>query len=461
MSGEYSLVRKDGTVVVVEFCAVAGIRPGVHLSILHDVTARVRLERRVRLAASFQEATAALNAAVDVEQVAAVVLSTGLTSLGARAGHLVMIGDDGWAEVVAQAGVDESDESHWAISCPSLGVAHDRVDGRFRFAFDTRSVLHRAFERGGPIGIQRVVDLDVDPRVQQGLSRLGTAMSCIPLVVSGRLIGGLYLYWPARDDFSDEERYCASTLAAMGAQSLDRARLHAQVKAAHRTAVATADRIMDQQSALEHMAFDRVMVEERERRRIATALHDGVGQYLALAKMALDPVRRRVDGEHGEALTRCLGLVEAAIEEARSLTFDLSPPMLYELGLAPALSALGEKLAETTGFGVDVAADDGALDLDEVTAVIVFRSVRELLMNVVKHSGSASARVRLAREAGRLSVAIEDAGRGFDLAKVTSKRRFGLMSVHEQIVRLGGAVDVTSGPGGTRVVLDVPLRNRD
>jgi PAS domain S-box-containing protein len=101
MSGEYSLVRKDGSIVVVEFCAVAGIRPGVHLSILHDVTARVRLERRVRLAASFQEATAALNAAVDVEQVAAVVLSTGLTSLGARAGHLVMIGDDGWAEVVA------------------------------------------------------------------------------------------------------------------------------------------------------------------------------------------------------------------------------------------------------------------------------------------------------------------------------------------------------------------------
>jgi signal transduction histidine kinase len=288
---------------------------------------------------------------------------------------------------------------------------------------------------------------------------LGAMTVCLPLVVSGALIGGLCLFWKEKRSFSDDESAFAKTLAGLCAQALDRARLFTAEREARERAVASERAVLDYQQRLQRMAFDRVVVEERERRRLATALHDGVTQYLALAKLTLDPVRERLEGAARTAIDAAEKLIADAIAETHSLSFELSPPLLYELGLEAALSWLGEKLEQGTGLRVQIAEDGTARPLDDVTASIVFRTVRELLMNVVKHAHAATAKVSLHHHPDRLEVLVEDAGTGFDPREMASDAGFGLMSVREQIGRLGGAVEITSAANeGTRVRVRVPSR---
>ena len=150
-------------------------------------------------------------------------------------------------------------------------------------------------------------------------------------------------------------------------------------------------------------------------------------------------------------------LIAEAIAETRTLSFELSPPVLYDLGIKAALSWLGEKLEQDTGLRIEIVDDGNATSLDEVTAPIVFRTVRELLLNVVKHAHSPTAKVSFHDGGDHLEIVVEDAGTGFDPAETSSEAGFGLMSVREQIGRLGGAVEVTSSPReGTHVRVLVP-----
>jgi PAS domain S-box-containing protein len=456
LSGEYKLQCKDGAQVDVEFQAVANIRPGVHLSIVRDVTARVQSERELRRAMSLQEATAAMNAAVDTSEVAKVILSAGLTALDAQAGHVVVVGDDGrWAEVVATMGLPPNCLDAWAEVFRRRGAPPTTVNNRCRFALDESSLLIRTFRKGSA-QIQQVADLAVG--AQFNLAALGTAMITLPLVVNGVLVGGLFLFWEKKLALSEHELPFATTLAALCAQALERARLFSAERAAREKAVASEKHVLQYQRRLQRMAFDRAVVAESERRLVATALHDGVSQYLALAEITLKPVARRLEGADQAALEAALKLLSSAIEETRSLSFELSPPVLYDLGIRAALSWLGEQLQRTTGIRIDIVDDGSDPILDDVTAPIVYRTVRELLMNAVKHAHSATARVYIRQHAEHVQIIVEDGGVGFDAADTSSQAGFGLMSVREHIGRLGGSVEITSAPGkGARVTVSVPL----
>jgi signal transduction histidine kinase len=132
-------------------------------------------------------------------------------------------------------------------------------------------------------------------------------------------------------------------------------------------------------------------------------------------------------------------LIEEALAQTRSLTFDLSPPILYDLGLEPALRWLAEQIEKRYGLHVELQGDKEP-KLDPEVSAIVFRSVRELLTNVSKHAGVHAAKVTLGLNDGRLSVAVEDAGVCFEAARSESARSgagFGLFSIREQIERLG------------------------
>ena len=457
LSGEYTLTRKDSSMVEVEFQAVANIMPGIHLSILRDVTARNRDARRLRRAVSLQEATARMSAAVDTAQVAEVILGAGRAALDAQAGYVVaVVGDGHWAEVVATVGTESTRQEHWAENFRSAGLPVEIVEGRYRFSLDAPTLLVAAFRRGDPIHVEQVAEL-APARARANLADLGDATVCLPLVVSGALVGGLFLFWKEKRSLSDDESAFAATLAGLCAQALDRARLFTAERAARERAVASERAILAYQKRLQRMAFDRVVVEERERRRLAVALHDGVTQYLALAKMTLDPVRRDLEEADRAKLDAALKLLSDAIAETRSLSFELSPPLLYDLGIKAALSWLGEKLERDTGLRIEIVDDGVATSLDDVTSSIVFRTVRELLVNVVKHAHSPTARVTFRHRADDLEVVVEDVGAGFDPAEASSHAGFGLMSVREEIGRLGGAVEVTSAPRrGTRVSVLVP-----
>jgi signal transduction histidine kinase len=153
-------------------------------------------------------------------------------------------------------------------------------------------------------------------------------------------------------------------------------------------------------------------------------------------------------------------ILEHAIAEARTLTFDLSPPVLYDLGLEAAISWLAEELERRHGLKVDVNDDGTTKPLDEAASAVTFRAIRELLMNVVKHANAPRATVTLTSSGGHLEVEVRDEGVGFDVATGFGHEKpgFGLLSVRQQLARLGGLVELESEPGrGTRARMRVAL----
>jgi len=219
-------------------------------------------------------------------------------------------------------------------------------------------------------------------------------------------------------------------------------------------------KIRDYQDKLQRMTFDAAVAEEQERRRIAVDLHDRIGQSLALAQIKLMSIEDTCSGAPRAAINAAVELLEQSVADTRDLMFELSPPILYDLGLLAALSWLAEDLETRLGLRIELHEESAHEPLDDTTAAVVFRAVRELLMNVFKHARVREARVSL-REAGDdLRITVEDLGVGFDAKDEvlwTTGGGFGLLSVREQIRRLGGAVEVTSAKGGgTRVSIHVP-----
>jgi signal transduction histidine kinase len=216
------------------------------------------------------------------------------------------------------------------------------------------------------------------------------------------------------------------------------------------------------QEKLRRLALEATMAEERERRRLATDLHDGICQSLAVAQVKLTAVREAVPDAPRAALDGAVALLAQAVADSRTLIFDLSPPILYDLGLGPALSYLAESFEKRHGLRIQLRDDGTETPLDEATAVVVFRSARELLMNVVKHAKVASASVTLRWSFDHLALEVEDGGAGFDPQDPGGRAAtegFGLFSVREQIQGMGGAVNVVAAPHqGTRVSLRLPLR---
>jgi signal transduction histidine kinase len=217
-------------------------------------------------------------------------------------------------------------------------------------------------------------------------------------------------------------------------------------------------RILDYQEKLRQMAFDASLAEERERRRIAADLHDRIGQALTLANMKLESLRKH-EGEPS-VIDEAVDLIAQSIVDTRSLIFDLSPPILYELGLRDALCWLAEDLRNRSEIQIEIKDDGLPKPLGDETAGVLFRAVRELLTNVVKHAQTAVASVSLRRTHDQLQIDVEDQGVGFDAsaAPAPSASGFGLFSVREQMSRLGGSLEVESHEGaGTRVSLRLPL----
>jgi len=216
------------------------------------------------------------------------------------------------------------------------------------------------------------------------------------------------------------------------------------------------------QERLQRMAFDAALTEERERRRIAIELHDWIVQDLALAQIKLAPVLSELTGDSRAAVDGAIKLVEKAIDDSRTLVFDLSPPVLYDLGLKEALGWLALDVEKRHGVKLEISDDSELKPMDDAAKAIVFRAVRELVMNVLKHAKTPAAKVSLRRIDDQLHIDVEDRGVGFDTDTLTGRptdRGFGLLSVREQIARLGGTLDVVSAPQrGTLVSVCVPLQ---
>jgi PAS domain S-box-containing protein len=219
--------------------------------------------------------------------------------------------------------------------------------------------------------------------------------------------------------------------------------------------------IRSYQEQLRSVASELSLTEERERRRLATDLHDHVGQILALAQIKLGAIRESASTHLVEPMDEVRRLIEQTIRYTRSLTFELSPPILYDLGFEAAVEWLAELVQDQQGITVKVQADRSSKPMDDEIRVILFQTVRELLANVVKHASAKNIRVFIAREEATLQVKIEDDGLGMGISADAAKgpSGFGFFSIKERLKYLGGHLEVASEPGwGTRVTLQVPLK---
>jgi signal transduction histidine kinase len=226
------------------------------------------------------------------------------------------------------------------------------------------------------------------------------------------------------------------------------------------------DQLAAYQADLRSLASQLTLAEERERRRLSVHLHDQIGQNLALSHIKLEELRTSLEeaGLSGlaEEVNRLAGLLKRSIEETQSLTFKISPPILYDLGLEAALEWLTDRFSHQHGLLSYFETDRQPKPLAEDLKVLLFQAVQELLINVVKHAQAHSLKISMWRQGDSLCIGVEDDGVGFN-PLVTGYLHgrdggFGLFSIRERLRPLGGRLQVKSEPeGGTEVLLSVPL----
>jgi PAS domain S-box-containing protein len=227
-------------------------------------------------------------------------------------------------------------------------------------------------------------------------------------------------------------------------------------------------KLLDYQAQLKSLASELTLAEERERRRIAADLHDQISQSLVISKIRLDTLRLFVSSEDlVKELNEISDALYQTIQDIRSLTFDLSFPILYELGFeAAAAEWLAEQIQEKYGIASEFEDDEQPKLLDDDVRVLLFRNMRELLINVVKHANAEKVKVSVRRAGNQIHVSVEDDGVGFDVAKVMSTSAkaggFGFFSIRERLEELGGHLEIDSKPGyGTKVTLMAPLKGQN
>jgi PAS domain S-box-containing protein len=234
-----------------------------------------------------------------------------------------------------------------------------------------------------------------------------------------------------------------------------------------RQVVERTSKLLESQEQLRALATELTLTEHRERLRFATQLHDHLQQLLVLCKLKLKQGKRLVESiPSGAALIEEMDeTMSNALAYSRSLVAELSPPMLREFGLVASIEWLAEWM-QKMNLAVTVEVQEEPITLPEAQAVLLFQSVRELLINASKYSGIGHATVRLNVIEEHLTIEVQDQGAGFDLHAATApalpsgdlSSRFGLFSIRERMIALGGSLEMHSAVGkGTHAILRLPF----
>jgi signal transduction histidine kinase/ActR/RegA family two-component response regulator len=213
---------------------------------------------------------------------------------------------------------------------------------------------------------------------------------------------------------------------------------------------------------LRALATDLTIAEQTERRRLATELHDYLAQMLVVTRMKVGQLLRQ---DHNLDVRTMLQdadqLLHQSLDYTRTLVSELTPQALYERGLSAAVRWLGDQMRRQQILTVEISLDTPELPLPEADAVLLFHSIRELLFNVLKHGKTDRASVLMRYDQEVLSITVSDHGCGFHVSGLSEDRsdRFGLLSIRERMIALGGDFDLQSEPGkGTVASLHFPFR---
>src|SRR5215211_1962464 len=298
----------------------------------------------------------------------------------------------------------------------------------------THGMLGAMLESAEPF---RTPDIHTDPRFRGWWPAAHPDMRSflgVPIRSRGGVLGAFYLTEKeGTAEFSEADERLIVLLAAHAAIAIENARLHERSR-------------------------ELSIVEERN--RLARELHDSVTQQLfgvVLAAESAGELLGRGDGAAGEQLERVQALARGAMEELRSVVFELRPASLEAEGLGQALRKHVEVLRHVSGRAIELRVASPPA-LGAAAAGQVFRIAQEALQNALRHADAERIEVRLEDGGGRLALSVADDGRGFDVhAPGVRGRRLGLTSMEERAAELGGRLAISSRAGeGTTVRLEVP-----
>jgi len=223
------------------------------------------------------------------------------------------------------------------------------------------------------------------------------------------------------------------------------------------------EKLLHNQEQLRSLASQLTKVEELERRNIASYLHDHLGQQVFAMKLQLEQLKRSLPAnDHMKTLESAIEITNQMMSDIRSISYNLSPPILYEFGLETALEWMVEEMRTLRTINITFNDDGQVKPLDETTKVLLFQAARELLNNVIRHAKAKNVETFVGRDDTMVVIRINDDGIGFEGSELDTSREknqgFGLYSIKERLRYIGGDITIQSAcNSGTRITLKAPL----
>ena len=375
----------------------------------------------------------------------------------------------------------------------TLKVAYGIRDKRIAFFEDLKEskviftvgegIAGKVALEGKPIMIK---DVREDDRFDHSNKRnlpIGSILCC-PIIVQNEILGVINLSNSNTGAFSSDDMRSITIFSAFASSILNNAILYNELTGVNQRLEKAFNSLMvtqkqlkleiderkqaeqnliDYQKKLKSLTAELILSEQKERRHFAEFLHDEIGQQLFATRLQLELLQGTLSSPaNSETLDNAINNIKNVMNHSRSLTFELSPPILYELGLETALDWLGEQTRKKYDIMVTVHDDKQNKPLDDDVKILLYQAVRELLINVAKHAQTKNASVSINKDSSTIRICVEDNGIGCNFQKSnssTSKHEgFGLFRITERLNQLGGHCEIESHPNrGTHITLVAPL----
>jgi PAS domain S-box-containing protein len=223
--------------------------------------------------------------------------------------------------------------------------------------------------------------------------------------------------------------------------------------------------LVNYQSKLKQLSVQLSRSEENQRRQLASRLHESVSQELFAAQLKLNALEKSLDdSQYSSQIEDIKDQIVKSIKDIRGITYDLSPPVLYDLGLKEAVESLAKSITAQYRLPVKTRFNGSLENMDDEIKIITYRVIREIVQNAIKHAQASFIDIIVDKKNNTLSVDVTDNGIGFDADTLSEGQYgndgFGLFDIREKINHLGGLLTIHSKPGsGTRIGLSVPLKD--
>lgn len=382
-------------------------------------------DRASRDLAVIAEVGRSLIGIIDLDQQLEQILDIGIDALGGDRGS-IMLADDSKQQLEVRSGVGLPAEAASATTRFGEGIAGWVAEHRKPL------VLH------GDVS---------DPRFKGRDASIGSALS-LPLMVDEALLGVLNLVRSAGERFTDEDLRLASSLADMSSLAIEKSQLHSALK--------------EREVRVSQLLAAAIGAQEKERTRIAADIHDGFLQDLSALFLKAESAKigiKRGDMEQvTEAIEGIQEMIRNEVGALRDYIFEVRPPSLDEIGLAPTLAAMVQKIASDRSVRVTFEDLTSGSRLSKPVETIIYRTAQEALRNITKHAAATKVDVRLETNGVSATLTVDDDGSGISPDATKKNRHFGIETMRERVELAGGTFEIAPRPTeGTRVKAVIPL----